>query len=53
LTVQSPGAAAASTLFDQRVQYAIEAADQNADFEHYCSHCYEVSAATVDARADH
>ena len=53
LTVQPPGAAAASTLFDERVQYAIEVVDQNGPFEHDCSHCYEVSAATVDARAEH
>jgi hypothetical protein len=53
LTVQPSAAAAPSTLFDERVHYTIEVVDQNAAFENYCSHCYEVSAATVDARAEH
>lgn len=53
LTVTPAGADSATTLFDDDVQYSIVVVDQNADYEHYCSHCYEASGATVDARAAH
>jgi len=53
LTVTPVGAATATTLFDDDVHYSIVVVDQNAEFEHYCSHCYEASGATVDARAAH
>jgi len=53
LTVTPVGAATASTLFDDDVHYSIVVVDQNSDSEHYCSHCYEASGATVDARAAH
>lgn len=51
LTVQPVTAQVPTTLFDARVQFTIEAADENFPGEHYCSHCYDIAVATVDARA--
>jgi hypothetical protein len=50
LTVQPAAAQVPITLFEGQVQFSIEAADENAPFEHYCSHCYDIAVATVDAR---
>jgi len=51
LTVQATTEVAPTTLFDEQVQYGIEIVDENGPFEHYCSHCFEVPAATVDRRS--
>ena len=51
LSVQATGAATPTTLFDERVAYSIAIVDKNYPGEHYCSHCFEVSVATVDERS--
>ena len=51
LTIQPASASAATTLFDDQVNYGVVAADASLVSEGFCSHCSEVSLGTVDARA--
>jgi len=51
LSVKRDSDAAPTTLFDEQVKYGVEIADENGPYEHYCGHCYEVPAATVDERS--
>jgi len=50
LTIQPASASAATTLFDDQVNYGVVAADASLVSEGYCSHCSEVCFGTVDAR---
>jgi len=51
LTIEPAEANAATTLFDDDVNYAIIPADPSLVSEGFCQYCSEVSTATVDARA--